>query len=90
MDRGNVPFKAPAEYEPVIPASTDLVVAVVGLSVIGQALSEEFVHRPERVAVSGGMPIGRHGHPGGGCHRAAASGGKHAGSAGRAQEWSHC
>ena len=52
------PFKAPAEHEPVIPASTDLVVAVVGLSVIGQALSEEFVHRPARVAALAGCRLG--------------------------------
>ena len=44
------PFKAPAEHEPVIPPSTDLVVPVVGLSIVGQPLSPERVHRPERVA----------------------------------------
>jgi molybdenum cofactor cytidylyltransferase len=52
------PFKAPAEHEPVIPAATDLVVAVVGLSVIGQALSEEFVHRPAHVAALAGCRLG--------------------------------
>jgi molybdenum cofactor cytidylyltransferase len=52
------PFKAPAAYEPVIPPSADLVVAVVGLSVIGQPLSEEFVHRPERVAALAGCQLG--------------------------------
>ncbi len=52
------PFKAPAEHEPVIPPSADLVVAVVGLSVIGQPLSEEFVHRPERVADLAGCQLG--------------------------------
>ncbi len=52
------PLKAPAEHEPVIPASTDVVVAVVGLSVIGQALSEEFVHRPARVAALTGCRLG--------------------------------
>jgi len=44
------PFKAPAEYEPVIPACASLVVPVVGLSVLNRPLVEEFVHRPERVA----------------------------------------
>jgi len=52
------PFKAPAAHEPVIPPSADLVVAVVGLSVIGQALSEELVHRPERVAALAGCRMG--------------------------------
>jgi molybdenum cofactor cytidylyltransferase len=52
------PFKAPAAHEPVIPPSADLVVAVVGLSAVGQALSEEFVHRPERVAELVGCRLG--------------------------------
>ena len=52
------PFKAPAEHEPVIPPLADLVVAVVGLSVIGQPLSEKFVHRPERVAALAGCRLG--------------------------------
>lgn len=52
------PFKAPAEHEPVIPPSADLVVPVVGLSVIGQPLSEEFVHRPEHVAALAGCRLG--------------------------------
>ncbi len=52
------PFKAPAAHEPVIPPSADLVVVVVGLSVIGQPLSEEFVHRPERVAALTGCQLG--------------------------------
>jgi len=52
------PFKAPAAHEPVIPGSADLVVAVVGLSVIGRPLSEEFVHRPGRVAELAGCRSG--------------------------------
>lgn len=44
------PFKAPADHEPVIPACASLVVAVVGIDVLGRPLSAEFVHRPERVA----------------------------------------
>ena len=51
------PFKAPAEHEPVIPASADLVVPVVGLSVIGQPLSDECVHRAERVAALSGLKM---------------------------------
>jgi molybdenum cofactor cytidylyltransferase len=43
-------IKAPAEHEPVIPRFADLVVPVVGLDVVGVHLSEEWVHRPERVS----------------------------------------
>lgn len=55
---GGRPFKAPAAHEPVIPLSTDLVVPVVGLSVIGRRLSAEFVHRAERVAALTGIALG--------------------------------
>ncbi len=51
-------FKAPAEHEPVIPASSDLVVPVVGLSAIGQPLSDECIHRAERVALLSGLRVG--------------------------------
>jgi molybdenum cofactor cytidylyltransferase len=43
-------LKAPAEHEPVVPHFADLVVPVVGLDVVGAPLSEEWVHRPERVS----------------------------------------
>ncbi len=46
----NRPFKAPGVGEPVIPLSTTLVLAVVGLDVIGRPLTDEWVHRPQRVA----------------------------------------
>ena len=52
------PFKAPAEHEPVIPPSADLVVPVVGLSVIGQPLSDDSVHRAETVALLSGLRMG--------------------------------
>ena len=42
------PFKAPREGEPVIPASTTVVVAVVGVDAMGQTLAQA-AHRPERV-----------------------------------------
>lgn len=38
-------IKAPASYEPVLPASTTTLVGVIGLSVIGKKLQEENVHR---------------------------------------------
>lgn len=45
-----LPFKAPADHEPVIPDSTTLVVPVVGIDVVGQPLDDAHVHRPGRVA----------------------------------------
>ena len=41
------PLKAYADYEPVIPESTDLVLILFGLSGLGQALTEDNVHRSE-------------------------------------------
>jgi molybdenum cofactor cytidylyltransferase len=52
------PFKAPADYEPVIPSTTTLLLVVAGLSVLGQPLVEAAVHRPERVADLGGVSLG--------------------------------
>lgn len=45
-----LPFKAPAAHEPVVPASTTILVPLVGLSVLGQPLDAAHVHRPELVA----------------------------------------
>lgn len=44
-----LPFKAPADHEPVIPDSATHVVAVVGLDALDAPLDAEHVHRPERV-----------------------------------------
>lgn len=52
------PFKAPADYEPVIPTDTTLVVPVVGADVFGAPLDAEHVHRPELVSALGGAPPG--------------------------------
>ncbi len=41
------PLKAPAEHEPPIPAFTEIVIHVTGLSVLGNPLTEEHVHRAE-------------------------------------------
>ncbi len=41
------PVKAPAGYEPVIPASTSLVIGVIGLDCLGKPVSEGTVHRSE-------------------------------------------
>jgi len=52
------PFKAPAEYEPVIAPETTVVVPVVGADVLGQTLSSQWVHRVERVTALTGAPKG--------------------------------
>ena len=52
------PFKAPADYEPVIPADTTLVVPVVGADVFGKSLDADHVHRPELVGALSGAPPG--------------------------------
>ena len=41
------PIKAPADYEPVIPKSTTLVIGVIGLDSLGKKISEENIHRCE-------------------------------------------
>lgn len=51
-------LKAPNEDEPRIPASTDTVVPIASARVVGQPLSEERVHRPERVAAVAGLEPG--------------------------------
>jgi molybdenum cofactor cytidylyltransferase len=43
------PFKAPAPHEPVIPTSTTLLVACIGVSAFGHPIADS-CHRPELVA----------------------------------------
>jgi probable selenium-dependent hydroxylase accessory protein YqeC len=50
-------FKAPLEYEPVVPASTTLLVAVVGVDALGMPLDAEHIHRPQRVAELSGAEL---------------------------------
>jgi len=45
-----LPFKAPAEHEPVLAASTTLLVPVVGITAVGAPLDDAHVHRAEIVA----------------------------------------
>ncbi|MGB9723179.1 MAG: selenium cofactor biosynthesis protein YqeC [Chloroflexia bacterium] len=52
------PFKAPAPYEPPIPAGTTLVLVLAGLSVLGRPLEAAWVHRPARAAELAGVPPG--------------------------------
>lgn len=43
-------FKAPNDREPQVPASTDTVVPIVGARVVGKPLTDDHVHRVDRVA----------------------------------------
>lgn len=52
------PLKAPAGHEPVIPAFANTVVVTAGMSGVGGALGEEWVHRPEIFGRLGGLEIG--------------------------------
>ncbi len=51
-------LKAPREEEPVIPPSTTLVVAILGVDGMERELNEENVFQPERVSKMTGIPIG--------------------------------
>ncbi len=52
------PVKVPRENEPVIPASTSLVVAILGIDGLERELNEENVFQPERVSKMTGISIG--------------------------------
>jgi len=52
-------LKAPAPYEPVWPPTTSLAVAVVGIDAVGALLTEEYIHRPERVSAITGLALGQ-------------------------------
>lgn len=43
----NMPIKAPASHEPVIPESATKVIGVVGMDALYQKINKENVHRPE-------------------------------------------
>ena len=51
-------LKAPADHEPVIPADTSVLVAVAGLDLIGEPLSERLVFRSMRAGEIMGLSIG--------------------------------
>jgi probable selenium-dependent hydroxylase accessory protein YqeC len=51
-------FKAPDEREPRICTSADTVVPVASAHVVGKPLTDEYVHRPERVAAITGRDEG--------------------------------
>jgi probable selenium-dependent hydroxylase accessory protein YqeC len=52
------PLKAPAEHEPVIPSSVTMVVAIMGLEVIGARLDEATAFRIEQVRNVTGLEFG--------------------------------
>jgi len=52
------PVKAPRKGEPVIPSSTTLVVAILGVDGVERELSEENVFQAERVSRMTGIPVG--------------------------------
>jgi molybdenum cofactor cytidylyltransferase len=45
-----LPLKAPAEHEPVIPAATTLLIPLVGSDALGKSLNEETAFRPKLIA----------------------------------------
>jgi probable selenium-dependent hydroxylase accessory protein YqeC len=51
-------FKAPDEDEPQIPDGADTVVPIASAHVVGEPLTEEHVHRPERVAAIADIEVG--------------------------------
>jgi probable selenium-dependent hydroxylase accessory protein YqeC len=51
-----LPFKAPADHEPVIPSSATLVVVVVGIDALGRPIGET-AHRAERVLALTGRSV---------------------------------
>jgi probable selenium-dependent hydroxylase accessory protein YqeC len=52
------PVKAPREREPVIPSSTTLVVAILGVDGVGMELNDENMFQAERISKITGIPIG--------------------------------
>lgn len=54
----SLPFKAPAEHEPVVPDVTTILVPVAGLNAIGQPLDEEHAHRAAIITQLTGQPAG--------------------------------
>lgn len=51
-------LKAPDDREPQIPGNADTVLPVASARVVGKALDETHVHRPERVADVAGIGVG--------------------------------
>jgi len=52
------PVKAPREHEPVIPPTTTLVIALLGVDGIGQQLNDENAFQPELISKVTGVRVG--------------------------------
>ncbi len=52
------PAKAPAEHEPVLPATTTLLAPILGLDAVGGAIDSRLFHRDELVRQVLGLPPG--------------------------------
>ncbi len=53
------PIKAPREGEPVIPSSTTLVVAILGVDGVEREVNEENIFQAKRVSKMTGIPMGK-------------------------------
>jgi probable selenium-dependent hydroxylase accessory protein YqeC len=51
-------LKAPDEREPQVPAGADRVVPVASVGAVGEPLTDDIAHRPERVAAITGAAVG--------------------------------
>ncbi|NHN48933.1 putative selenium-dependent hydroxylase accessory protein YqeC [Halostella sp. JP-L12] len=51
-------LKAPNDREPQVPPASDVVVPVASAHVVGEPLTDDLVHRPERVAAIAGIDVG--------------------------------
>ncbi|NHN60296.1 MULTISPECIES: selenium cofactor biosynthesis protein YqeC [Halorussus] len=51
-------LKAPNEREPRIPAAADTVIPLASARIVGKPLTDERIHRPERVAAVTGRKVG--------------------------------
>jgi molybdenum cofactor cytidylyltransferase len=51
-------FKVPAEFEPVVPDTTDLTIWILSIKVLGRPLDDASVHRAETAAALSGSPLG--------------------------------
>lgn len=54
----SLPFKAPGDHEPVVPAATTILAPIAGLNSIGTPLDEGHVHRSAIAAAIAGQELG--------------------------------
>jgi len=53
----NRPIKAPADHEPVIPDSTDVILGLIGLDALDKPLNDDHVHRPQLLSELSGVTL---------------------------------